>query len=51
MEDCLKVTNIKIKNNRIEYNYEIEGKWKQVLNENEKMWIECGKTLEGGGIR
>ena len=46
MKDCLKITKIIKKNNRIDYVYTPEGKWKELLNLKEQMFIEYDTNIE-----
>lgn len=46
MEDCIKINKITKKGQKIEYDYEIKGKWKDFLNKNEKMFIEYNTNIE-----
>lgn len=46
MESVLKVTKILKKDNRIEYFYEANGKWKELLRLEENMFIEYNINIE-----
>ncbi len=46
MEDCLKIMKIHKNKNRIEYDYEINGRWKEFLKVEDKMFIEYDTNIE-----
>lgn len=46
MADCLKITKIVKEKNRVECFYDAEGKWKELLNLNEKMFVEYDDNIE-----
>ena len=45
-KDCLIIKKIIKKQNKIEYDYEANGKWKELLNMDEKMYIEYDMNIE-----
>lgn len=45
-KDCLIINKITKKQNKIEYDYNAKGKWKELLNMNEKMYIEYDMNIE-----
>lgn len=46
MGNCLKITRIIKTKNKIEYNYEATGEWKDLLDLNEKMFVEYDINIE-----
>lgn len=44
--DCLKIKNIIKNKNRIDYVYEADGKWKELINLNERMFSEYDFNIE-----
>lgn len=44
--NCLEIKNIQKNGNRIDYIYEVKGKWKEFLNEKEKMFVEYDCNIE-----
>lgn len=46
MKNTLVIENIIKKNNKIYYNYEINGKWEKLLKKDEKMFIEYDANIE-----
>lgn len=46
MKDCLKISQINKVNNKIEYIYEYEGKWREILLQNTNMFVEYYENIE-----
>ncbi len=44
--DCLKVLEIKKSKNRIDYQYECEGSWNNLLNLDERLFLEMEEDIE-----
>jgi len=46
MKNCFKVKNILIRENRVEYDYEISGPWKRYFNLNNRLYVEYSMEIE-----